>query len=341
MNKSDAVWSLKGVTFLGRTRPRLNSVSLDIPSGVTAVMGSSGAGKSSLLGLLTDFEKPDTGDIKFQSPNSSVSLPLFWSPQDHGLWPHLNVAQHVDYVFPEKPKLERSTSAWLDLFGLDELREALPESLSQGERSRLAVVRALASEASVLVLDEPLVHVDAMLANRCWQILEDHIQTCCSAVVFSTHDPDAVLKYAQNVICLAAGVVEFSGMVETLYRDPPSKELAWLLGPCNWLDKDAFKADADLSLSGGESNCVRPSQLELRKDSNGQFVVAAILRGAATFELRLRSLNSESMTGIFLSQLNADIVVGDNVQLVVDKAFKRSGKLPAHGNVSLSYRRLT
>jgi thiamine transport system ATP-binding protein len=325
---SDAVWSLSDVTLAGRSRPRLNSVSLDIPVGVTAVMGCSGAGKSSLLGLLTDFEKPDAGEIQFTSPDSFANLPLFWSPQDHGLWPQLTVAQHVDYVLPAKPKLERSALQWLELFGLGELRDTLTDSLSQGERSRLAVVRALASEASVLVLDEPLVHVDPMLAHRCWQIIGEHIQTCCLAVVFSTHDPDAVSRYAKNIVCLNDGLVKFSGTVETLFCDPPSNELAWLLGPCNWLDDESFRSRVGWDLAGLESRCVRPSQLELRQDSSGRFVVEAILRAASVTELRLRSLHSETMIDIFVSNLNADIAVGGSVRLTVHRAVPRPTDSP-------------
>jgi iron(III) transport system ATP-binding protein len=317
---SNPVWNLSGVTLAGRERPRLDDVSLEISAGVTAVMGSSGAGKSSLFGLLADFEKPDAGRVQFVVPDSSTELPLYWSPQDHGLWPHLTVAQHIDFVLSSKATLERSAIQWLEQFSLCDLHDSLPESLSQGERSRLAMTRALASQASVLILDEPLVHVDPMLAHRCWQIAGEHLQHRCSAAVFTTHDPDAVLKYAQHVICLDKGAVTFCGSVETLYFDPPSKELAWLLGPCNWLDDQAFRSDAGLDLAGRDSCCVRPSQLELRQDSSGRFVVASILRAAFVNELQLRSLDSESVIDIFVSHLNADIAVGDSVRLAVHKA---------------------
>lgn len=317
----DPVWSLNGVTLSGRDHPRLDSVSLEISSGVTAVMGASGAGKSSLLSLLAEFEQPDDGIIQFEKPNTPLpaALALFWSPQDHGLWPHLTVEQHVHYVLPARAKCGRSATQWLELFGLGQLRTSLPDSLSQGERSRLAIVRALASEAAVLVLDEPLVHVDPLLAHRCWRIMDEHIRTHCSTVVFSTHDPDAVLKYAQNVICLGNGKTTFSGSVKSLWLQPPTKELAWLLGPCNWLLPTDFASnDAVPQDSGCDVCCVRPSQLELRQDAGGQFTVESILRAASTTELRLGERGSERKLDVFVSRSNADIGPGDTVQIIVD-----------------------
>lgn len=313
---SDPVWSLNSVTLAGRVRPRLDNVSLQIHPGVTAVMGCSGAGKSSLLSLLAEFEQPDDGSLQFEKLEASTALPLFWSPQEHGLWPHLTVAQHVDYILPGSSASGRSAIRWLEMFGLNELHASLPDSLSQGERSRLAVVRALASEAVVLVLDEPLVHVDPLLAHRCWRIIDEHVRTHCSTVVFSTHDPDAVLKYAQNVVCLDNGAITFSGPVSSLWLRPPTRELGWLLGPCNWLSSNDFVSDGSATeLASREYHCVRPAQLILRRDSGGEFTIEAILRAVSLTELRLRDRHSERSLDVFVTRLSDDIGIGDTVQV--------------------------
>lgn len=316
----NAVWDLRGVTLIGRDRPRLHDLSLAISGGVTAVMGSSGAGKSSLLGLLTEFEKPDAGSIEFRAPDTPADVPLFWSPQDDGLWPHLSAEQHIECVLPSQSRLGRSSVEWLDLFCLEELKKALPDSLSQGERSRLAIARSLASEAAVLVLDEPLVHVDPLLAHRCWQLIAEHIEQCGTTVVLSTHDPGVVLKCAQNVICLDKGVIAFAGAVNELYLDPPSKELAWLLGPCNWLNQD----DVDGGKAGVEPGqpgvCVRPSSLTLLPDSNARFVVESVLNVAFVTEVQIRERESERRLTVFVSQGCGGVVMGDTVRIVADPA---------------------
>ncbi|NQV25418.1 MAG: ABC transporter ATP-binding protein [Rhodopirellula sp.] len=345
---SQSVWSLNGVTLRGRGRPRLDDVSLDIAAGVTAVMGSSGAGKSSLLGLLTDFEKPHVGSVRFyapQAPDVSNRLPLFWSPQDHGLWPHLSVAEHIEYVRPSSPQMDRSVQQWLELFGLSGLLNSLPEQLSQGERSRLAIVRALASEASVLVLDEPLVHVDPWLAHRCWQMIAEHIERYCTTVTFSTHDPDAVLKYAQNVICLQDGAVGYAGSMESLFLNPPTRNLAWLLGPCNWfscangeevdsrerlplIEQVLFEENRAGPRVGDSPICVRPAQLELRPQPNSQFVVDSILLAATVVEVRLRDLSSSSCCDVFVARLSDEVRIGTAVQLVVHSSSIQSREKP-------------
>jgi iron(III) transport system ATP-binding protein len=157
-----------------------------------------------------------------------------------------------------------------------------------------------------------------MWAQRCWQIVGEHLKHRSSAAVFTTHDPDAVLRYAKNVICLEKAAVTFCGSVETLYLDPPSKELAWLLGPCNWLGKADYEGDRDgLDRADGEFCCVRPSQMKLEKDSSGRFVVETILRAASVIELRLRNRHSELQTEIFVLQLGDDVGVGDAVRINV------------------------
>jgi iron(III) transport system ATP-binding protein len=323
-----AVWDLQGVTLAGRNRPRLHDMSLTISDGVTAVMGSSGAGKSSLLGLLTEFEKPDAGIVEFRAPDTPADVPLFWSPQDDGLWPHLSAEQHIEYVLSSQARLGRSPvewlgrspAEWLELFCLEELKNALPESLSQGERSRLAIARSLASEAAVLVLDEPLVHVDPLLAHRCWQLIAEHIERCGTTVVFSTHDPDAVLKFAQNVVCLDKGTIAFAGAVNELHFEPPTKELAWLLGPCNWLNQDAIDGGKVGVEPGQPDVCVRPSSLALVQDSNARFVVESVLNAAFLTEVKIRERESERRLTVFVSQRRDEIVIGAAVRLVADPA---------------------
>ncbi len=315
-----AVWDLQGVTLAGRNRPRLHDMSLTISCGVTAVMGSSGAGKSSLLGLLTEFEKPDAGIVEFRAPDTPADVPLFWSPQDDGLWPHLSAEQHIEYVLPSQSKRGWSPIEWLELFCLEELKKALPESLSQGERSRLAIARSLASEAAVLVLDEPLVHVDPLLAHRCWQLIAEHIERCGTTVVFSTHDPDAVLRFAQNVVCLDKGTIAFAGAVNELHFEPPTKELAWLLGPCNWLARDDVDGEKVCVEPGQPDVCVRPSSLALLPDSNARFVVESVLNAASVTEVQIRERESERRLTVFVSQRRDEVVIDAAVRLVVDPA---------------------
>ena len=87
---NNVLWKLDRVILNGTPEPRLEDLSLEISRGITAVVGHSGAGKTSLLNLLVGFEQPDRGSVLSELPAESGRLPLFWVPQNDGLWPHLS-----------------------------------------------------------------------------------------------------------------------------------------------------------------------------------------------------------------------------------------------------------
>ena len=139
------LWRLDQVTVPGRMQPRLHQLTVDIPPGITAVLGSSGAGKSTLLNLLVDFERPASGMVQGVGAAKMNGLPLYWSPPGHGLWPQLTVREHI-------VACDGNADAFLALLDLSHLASAEPGTLSQGERDRLALARAVASGAKILVL---------------------------------------------------------------------------------------------------------------------------------------------------------------------------------------------
>ena len=270
------LWTLDTVSLSGRGLPRLDGISLEIPEGVTAVLGQSGVGKTSLLNLLVGIERPTSGKVHFHATASKGRLPLFWVPPQHGLWPHLTVQEHLTTVSPQHAtKKDCDQQELLAKFDLQELADAKPGSLSLGEKSRLNVARSLASHANVIVMDEPLSHVDSSRSGSYWQAVREHCQTHGTSIVLATHSPEVVLREATNVICLNHGRMVYSGDVTTLYERPPSRELAELLGPCNWLASDAAnqwlkQPIAQTSLEQFEttkSPCIRPECLEVHSDS--------------------------------------------------------------------------
>jgi ABC-type multidrug transport system ATPase subunit/sugar lactone lactonase YvrE len=273
------LWKLEQVTLDGPARPRLADVSLEIGPGITAILGHSGAGKTSLLNLLVGFETPDRGTIAALYERAGDKLPLFWVPPDDGLWPHLTAAQHVRAVIPASRSGARAVDL-LKAFGLEDKSETFPDQLSQGERGRLALVRALASEAGVLVLDEPLVHVDPAGARQYWESLREIFrQSAQTAVVFSTHSAEVVLRESQQVVCLSEGRVVYAGSVKQLYYDPPDRALAWCLGPANWIG-EGERPDWLTGHAAGR-RCYRPEQVSVAPaDSSALVVQSAVFSGS-------------------------------------------------------------
>ena len=202
-----AIWRLSGVTVRGADRARLHAVTLDIPPGVTAVVGPSGAGKTTLLNLLVGFEKPDEGRVEcgLDRGDGKNGVPLFWCPPDHGLWPHLSVRGHLEAA--ASASMRGRIDETLAAFDLHDHAGQRPDHLSQGQRSRLSVARSLVTGARVHVMDEPLVHVDEEAAPRYWRWMMGVIAQTGASWVFCTHNSAVARETAQRVIRLRAGRV--------------------------------------------------------------------------------------------------------------------------------------
>jgi len=263
---SDVLWQLEGVTLRGTSTPRLSEVTLTIRPGVTAVLGYSGAGKTSLLNVLVGFEKPDRGAVRSR-PRGEGRLAVFWSPQDGGLWSHLTAREHLAHV------AGRAREDLLEGFDLAQRGDARPSELSQGERSRLSIARTLASGARALVMDEPLSHVDPQRVGQYWQLILDTVRAMDSSLVFATHSPRHVLAHADRAVVVRGGEILHEGEVQELYRHPPTQELAASLGECNW-----FSPGEAAKWMGGAVNgraCYRPEQVVAESDAGSPIVVEA------------------------------------------------------------------
>ena len=202
------MFQLESVSLRGNDRWRLHGVNLTFLPGSTAVIGYSGAGKTSLLNLLVGFEQPDVGRI--QRPDNAVraasGLAYYWVPQTGGLWPHLSVRQHLLAVQPESrlvpEKSAFSADEILDQFALSHLANARPSELSLGEASRLAAARGLAAAPAWLIMDEPLSHVDPVRKPAFWSAIRSLALAAGSSLIFSCHEPEVVLRQSEQVVCL-------------------------------------------------------------------------------------------------------------------------------------------
>lgn len=209
------LWTLNQVTLRGRQRPRLDAVSCEIHSGITAVAGDSGAGKSSLLNLLVGFERPDTGTFTGHFTSAENQLPVFWIPPGNGLWSHLPVRRHLEIVQPAAPSQPAMIDQLLQDFDLRPLEGALPDDLSQGEQARLAMTRALASRAAVLVLDEPLVHTSLLRQPAYWRATTTFCTQHSISLVIASHDLETLGREADHILILDAGRLAYSGPPES------------------------------------------------------------------------------------------------------------------------------
>lgn len=160
----------------------LDDVSVHIPAGkTTVIMGPSGCGKTTLLRLMSGLIEPTSGNVARETQHISY---LF---QDPALLPWLTAAENVNLVLSDTKQTLTAAREWLTRVGLGGEANTYPSALSGGMRQRVALARALATDAELLLLDEPFRGMDEQLHAE----MRDLIHTCRlgKTTVIVTHDP--------------------------------------------------------------------------------------------------------------------------------------------------------
>ena len=237
----------------------LDNVSVSIPNGqLTALLGPSGGGKSTLLRIIAGLEFADSGKIEIEGLDATYLSPqkrnVGFVFQHYAAFKHMSVAKNVAFGLEirKRPKEEVTTrvAELLGLVHLSQFADRIPSQLSGGQRQRMALARALAVEPTVLLLDEPFGALDAKVRKelREWlRRLHDEVNV---TTVLVTHDQEEALEVADEIVVINDGRIEQIGTPDQLYDEPANDFVMSFLGPVTRLDGRLIRPhDVDLHVT--------------------------------------------------------------------------------------------
>jgi sulfate transport system ATP-binding protein len=292
----------------------LDHVSVDIDSGqLTAVLGPSGGGKSTLLRIIAGLETADEGAVLIEGSDvtnvAARDRGIGFVFQHYAAFTHMTVWENVAFglkiAHASKPRIKERVGELLALVHLDGLASRYPSELSGGQRQRMALARALAVEPGLLLLDEPFGALDVKVRQelREWlRRLHDEVHT---TTIFVTHDQEEAMEISDQIIVINGGRVEQAGSPDELYDRPANDFVMGFLGPIT-------------SLGG---MLVRPHDIHIatRRTTGGHRAVVERLLSLG-FETRLVAAPADGgepvtvqLTRNQVQQLNLN--VGDTVYL--------------------------
>lgn len=224
----------------------VRQLGLEVAAGsCLALVGPSGAGKTTVLRLVAGLELPDAGTVRIGGEAvSGAGRPV--PPHRRGvglvfqggaLWPHVSVADHAYHgTDPGLPRAERRRRAHevLERLELGDKVGRRPHELSGGERQRVALARALASRPQLLLLDEPLASLDLGLRRSLLARLRALKDDDGATLVYVSHEPMGLAALADRVAVMDGGAVVEEGAAAEVLRDPASDAGRRLLDP-DWL----------------------------------------------------------------------------------------------------------
>jgi iron(III) transport system ATP-binding protein len=219
----------------------LTNVSFAVTDGsLLTILGASGGGKTTLLRLIAGFETLDAGSIVMNGrevSSSDMSVPpekrnVGFVPQESALFPHLSAKKNIGYGLSHLNSKARNDriAELLDLIGMSELGDSMPDKLSGGQRQRVAIARALAPNPDILLLDEPFAALDAQLRSRLRDDVRAILSKAKATAILVTHDQEEALSIADQVAILRDGTVAQIGSPRSIYSQPIDVELAKFLG---------------------------------------------------------------------------------------------------------------
>ena len=247
-----AMLEIRGVSKAYGGTPVLRGVDLSVePGELMFLLGPSGCGKSTLLRIVAGLIRQDAGSVVLGGrdvsalPPESRNTPMVF--QNYALWPHLNVAENIEFGLRIKKlpreEIRKTVDEMLEVVGMTEFAKRKVNELSGGQQQRVALARALALKGDILLLDEPLSNLDARLRD----LMRTEIRRICKernlTALYVTHDRREALSVGDRIAVMKDGVILQLDAPRTLYTRPANKFTAAFLGDADFPEAKCLRVE--------------------------------------------------------------------------------------------------
>jgi putative spermidine/putrescine transport system ATP-binding protein len=299
-----------GKTFPNGTRA-LEATTLEIQGGQTTVfLGPSGCGKTTLLRVIAGLEAPDAGGRVLFDDDDVTALPIEQRNvgmvfQSYALFPNMDVEDNIAYGLKirkvDAAQRARRVDEMLEMMQIGELRERRVNQLSGGQRQRVALARAIAVRPRVLLLDEPLTALDALLRERLRTEIDVLLHSLGVTAAYVTHDQSEAMAIGDRVAVMNRGAIVQVGTPREVYFRPANAFVADFIGTMNRV-RGAVR-DGAIVLAGGSIPWPRggTGSIEVLFRPNDVHIVpleGAPLRGTTTAHFFLGERTRLQVSGI-------------------------------------------
>jgi multiple sugar transport system ATP-binding protein len=260
------------------------------PGELFALLGPSGAGKTTTVNCIAGIERPDTGDVLIDGVSVSGLKPqerdFAMVFESYALYPHYTVAGNMsfplrspnrvtNYSADEIDRLVRETAKMLEI---EELLNRYPRELSGGQKQRVGLGRALVRRPRLFLMDEPIAHLDAKLRHHMRGELKKLQKQMGITTILATPDYNEVVAMADRAAILSHGNIEQIGTPIELYRKPKSVIIATTIGdpPINLLDCGIERNNGDLVLRGEGFSLICDGRLKDSVEKHGSHDVVVL-----------------------------------------------------------------
>ena len=225
--------------YPGSKEPVIEGLNLTIEEGsFTVLLGPSGCGKTTLLRMIAGLEEVTGGTIKVDDEDITKMEPgdrnLAMVFQNYAIYPHMTVRGNIEFGLKNykitKEKIAERVQTVLELTGLQEYSERMPNQLSGGQRQRVALARAISKSPKAFLMDEPLSNLDAKLRNQMRSELIQLFNQMETTFIYVTHDQTEALTMATDIVVMKDGVIMQHGSPQEVYRNPKNIFVAQFIG---------------------------------------------------------------------------------------------------------------